>query len=266
VARDQGVAGAAAIPVFLHRRFRHGFMFINTAKGIAKPTDLIGKKVGVKQFQATAIVWMRGILESEYGVPAKSIEWVPELDETIEFKPPPGLKISKLSHNETVEGLLAEGKLDACLHPDLIKPIVQKDPRVARLFPNWKQEEIAYWKKTGIFPIMHVMAIKQDIVDRHPWLPINLYHAFNESKRLAMKRMENPRIAPLVWYREAWEEQEDIVGSDPWEYGPSERNINNIKTLAGYAHDGGLTKRRFTFDDLFVPVFQGRKRGDEFRF
>src|SRR5579884_1534141 len=110
-----------AIPVFLHRRFRHGFMFVNTQKGISKPADLIGKKIGVKQFQATAIVWMRGILESEYGVPPQSIEWVPELDETIDFTPPPGLQISKLSHNETVEGLLAEGKLDACLHPDLIK-------------------------------------------------------------------------------------------------------------------------------------------------
>ncbi len=266
IALDQGVSNSTAIPVFLHRRFRHGFMFINTSKGITKPSDLIGRKVGVKQFQATAIVWMRGILESEYGVPARSIEWVPELDETIEFTSPPGLKITKLSHNETVEGLLAEGRLDACLHPDLIKPLVQKDPRVARLFPNWKQEEIAYWNKTGIFPIMHVLAIKQEIVDRYPWLPINLYHAFNESKRLAMKRMENPRITPLVWYREAWEEQEEIVGNDPWEYGASKRNINNINTVAGYAYNSGLTKRRFTFDDLFVPVFQGRKRGDEFRF
>jgi len=121
VARDQGLQDPA-IPVFLHRRFRHGFMFINTGKGIRSPKDLIGKRIGVKQFQATAIVWMRGILESEYGVPAKSIEWVPELDETIEFTPPPGLKISKLSHNETVKGLLAEGALDGVLHPDLIKP------------------------------------------------------------------------------------------------------------------------------------------------
>jgi len=191
---------------------------------------------------------------------------VPELDETIEFTPPPGLKISKLSNNETVEGLLAEGALDAVIHPDLIKPLVQKDPRVARLFPNWKDEEIAYFKKTSIFPIMHVIAIKQEIVDRHPWLPINLYHAFNEAKRIGMKRMENPRMVPLVWYREAWEEQEEIVGSDPWEYGGSERNIKNINAIAGYAHDQGLTKQKFTFDDLFAPVFQGRKRGDEFRF
>ncbi len=264
-ARDQGFA-ATAIPVFLHRRFRHGFMFINTRKGITKPKDLIGKRIGLKQFQATAIVWMRGILESEYGVPADSIEWVCELDETIEFKPPPGRKISKLANNETVEGQLAEGKLDAVLHPDLIKPLVQKDPRVARLFPNFKDEEIAYWKKTGIFPIMHVLGIKQEIVDKHPWVPINMYHAFNEAKRIAMKRMENPRIVPLVWYREAWEEQEEIVGSDPWEYGPSERNVHNIDVLAGYCKADGLSKKKFSFDDLFAPVFQGRKRGDEFRF
>jgi 4,5-dihydroxyphthalate decarboxylase len=265
VARDQGSADVA-VPVFLHRRFRHGFMFINTGKGIKKPTDLIGKKVGLKQFQATAIMWMRGILESEYGVPAMSIEWVPELDETIEFTPPPGLKITKLSNNESVETLLAEGALDAVLHPDLIKPLVQKDPRVARLFPNWKDEEIAYWKKTGIFPIMHLLAIKAELVEKHPWLPINLYHAFNEAKRIAMRRMENPRMVPLVWYREAWEEQEDIVGPDPWEYGSTERNVNNINTLAGYAHAHGTTKQKFTFDTLFAPVFQGRKRGDEFRF
>jgi 4,5-dihydroxyphthalate decarboxylase len=265
VGRDQGLA-ATAIPVFLHRRFRHGFVFINTTKGITKPTDLIGKRIGVKQFQATAIVWMRGILEQHYGVPQKSIEWVPELDETIEFTPPPGLKITKLSNNETVEGLLAEGELDAVIHPDLIKPLVQKDPRVARLFPNVKEEEMSYYKKTGIFPIMHVLGIKQEIVDRHPWVPINMYHAFNQAKAIAMKRMENPRIVPLVWYREAWEEQEEIVGSDPWEYGPTERNLNNINTIAGYAHEQGMTKKRFQFDDLFSQVFQGRKRGDEFRF
>jgi 4,5-dihydroxyphthalate decarboxylase len=265
VARDQGFS-ATAIPVFLHRRFRHGFVFINTGKGISKPTDLIGKRVGVKQFQATAIVWMRGILEQEYGVPQKSIEWVPELDETIDFEPPPGLKISKLSNNETVEGLLAEGKLDAVIHPDLIKPLVRKDPRVARLFPNWKEEEIAYFKRTGIFPIMHVLGIKQEIVDRYPWVPINMFHAFNEAKAIAMKRMENPRMVPLVWYREAWEEQEEIVGDDPWEYGPTERNLKNINTIAGYCYEQGLSKQKFDFDNLFAPVFQGRKRGEEFRF
>ena len=265
VARDQGLV-ASAIPVFLHRRFRHGFMFINTGKGIRSPKDLIGRRIGVKQFQATAIVWMRGILEHEYGVPPSSIEWFSELDETIEFTPPPGLKINRLAHQQSVEGMLAEGKLDAVLHPDLIKPLVRKDPRVARLFPNFKDEEIAYYKRTGIFPIMHLMGIKQEIVERHPWVPINLFHAFNEAKAIAMRRMENPRIVPLIWYREAWEEQEEIAGHDPWEYGPTERNVHNMNTLAAYCHEQGLSRRKFTFDDLFVSVFQGRKRGDEFRF
>ena len=143
---------------------------------------------------------------------------------------------------------------------------MRKDPRVARLFPNFKDEEIAYYKRTGIFPIMHLMGIKQEIVERHPWVPINLFHAFNEAKGIAMKRMENPRIVPLIWYREAWEEQEEIAGHDPWEYGPTERNLNNMNTLAAYCHEQGLSRRKFTFDDLFVSIFQGRKRGDEFRF
>ena len=265
VARDQGLV-AGAIPVFLHRRFRHGFMFINIAKGIRQPKDLIGRRIGVKQFQATAIVWMRGILEHEYGVPPSSIEWFSELDETIEFTPPPGLKINRLAHDQSVEAMLAEGKLDAVLHPDLIKPLVRKDARVARLFPNFKDEEIAYYKRTGIFPIMHLMGIKQEIVERHPWVPINMFHAFNEAKAVAMKRMENPRIVPLIWYREAWEEQEEIAGHDPWEYGPTDRNVHNMNTLAAYCHQQGLSRRKFTFDDLFISVFQGRKRGEEFRF
>src|SRR5262249_37238000 len=125
VARDQGAVGPA-IPVYLHRRFRHGFVFINTGKGIKRPKDLIGKKVGVKQYQATAIVWMRGILEHDYGLPHRSIEWFAELDETIDFAPPPGLKLHKLGSEQSVETMLAEGALDAVLHPDLIKPLVSK--------------------------------------------------------------------------------------------------------------------------------------------
>jgi 4,5-dihydroxyphthalate decarboxylase len=265
VARDQGFP-ASAIPVFLHRRFRHGFIFINTTKGIHKPTDLIGRRIGVKQFQATAIVWMRGILEHEYGVPQNSIEWFSELDETVEFTPPPGLKIARLPDDGSVEAMLAAGELDAVLHPDLIKPLVQKDPRVARLFPAFKEEEIAYYKRTGIFPIMHVLGIKQEIVDRHPWVPINMFHALNEAKAIAMKRMENPRIVPLMWYREAWEEQEAIAGQDPWEYGPTAQNLKTMDTLAGYCHEQGLSRKKHTFDDLFISVFQGRKRGAEFRF
>ena len=264
VSRDQGNP-FNAIPVFLHRRFRHGFIFINTGKGITKPTDLIGRRVGVKQFQSSANLWMRGFLEHEYGLPHKSVEWFSELDESIEFAAPPGLKLTRLPNDKSVETMLAEGELDALLHPDLIKPLIDRDPRVGRLFPDYKREEIAFWKKTQVFPIMHVMGIKQEIVDQHPWVPINLFHAFNEAKRLAMKRMENPRIVPLAWYREAWEEQEEIIGDDPWEYGMTERNRNQLEMLVGYSHEQGMMKRRMSVDELFLPVSQGRKRGDEFR-
>jgi len=264
VAKDRGEP-VTALPVFLHRRFRHGFVFINTQKGIKSPKDLVGRKVGIKSFLVTAGHWMRGILEHEYGVPHKSLQYFAELDEDIDFTPPADLNITRLPHDKSVEKMLAEGELDAVIHSSIIKPLAAGDPRVGRLFPDFKAEEIAFYKKTGIFPIMHVMGIKQEIVERHPWVPINMFHAFQRAKSIAMARMANPRIVPLAWYREAWEEQEEILGSDPWEYGLGERNRHNVETLAGYSHEQGLTKRRLGADDLFVSIFQGRKRGDEFR-
>jgi len=254
-----------AIPVFLHRRFRHGFMYINTGKGIGKPKDLIGRKVGVKTLMTTAVLWMRGILEHEYGVPLKSIEWFAELGDDVEVKPPAGLKLTRLPDNKSVETMLAEGELDAVLHSDLIKPFLAKDARVARLFPSYKDEEIAYCKKTGIFPIMHVLGLRQALVEQHPWIAVSLYKAFNEAKAIAMDRMQNPRIVPLAWYRDAWEEQEKIIGVDPWEYGLSDKNRKNLETLVGYSHEQGLIKKKTALEQLFLNVSQGHKRGIEFR-
>jgi 4,5-dihydroxyphthalate decarboxylase len=264
VAHDKGLP-FRAIPVFPHRRFRHGFAFINTGKGITKPTDLIGRKVGVNQFQTTAVLWIRGILEHEYGVPHKQIDWYAELDEDIDFTPPKDLRLTVLPDDKSIETMLAEGELDAVLESNLIKPILDRDPRVGRLFPDYVREEEAYFRRTGIFPIMHVVAIREEIVARHPWVPINLFIAFQEAKRLAMRRMENPRIAPVVWYRESWERQEEIVGKDPWEYGLTERNRHTLATLLGYSYEQALIRKPATPEDLFLNVGQGRKRGEEFR-
>jgi 4,5-dihydroxyphthalate decarboxylase len=263
VARDQGLP-VTAIPVFLHRRFRHGFVYINTGKSIRTPADLVGRKIGVKSYLTTAGHWMRGILEHEYDVPHKSIDWFSELDEEVDFTPPADLKITRLPDHKSVEDMLVEGELDAVIHSDLIDPMIKGDARVGRLWPDYKTEEMRYYKKTGIFPIMHVMGIKQEIVDRHPWVPISLFQAFQKSKDIAMRRMVNPRIVPLAWYREAWEEQEKLLGPDPWEYGMSDRNRHALETMAGYSHEQGLTRRRMPLDELFVSVFQGRKRGDKF--
>jgi 4,5-dihydroxyphthalate decarboxylase len=260
VARDRDMP-FRALPVFLHRRFRHGFVFINTGKGIEKPSDLIGRKVGVKFYQVSAILWLRGILEEHYGVPHKSIEWFAELDEDIAFDPPADLKLQRLDDSKSVEKMLADGELDALLHPDIIEPIVNKDPRVGRLFPNYKAEEVRYYQKTDIFPIMHFMGLKRELVEQHPWVVANLYQAFEQSKAMAMKRIRNPRIIPLAWYQEAWEEQEALLGPDPWEYGLTPRNRKNLETMVGYSHAQGLISRNIPLDELFLDVSQGRKRG-----
>ncbi|MBI3702508.1 MAG: ABC transporter substrate-binding protein [Rhizobiales bacterium] len=255
-----------AIPVFLHRRFRHGFMFINTTKDIKKPADLIGRKVGVKTLMTTAVLWMRGLLENEYNVPLKSIEWFSEINNDVDVALPKDLKLTELPDDKSVETMLADGELDAVLHSDLIKPFVAKDARVARLFPDHKSEEIAYYRKTGIFPIMHVLGLKQAVVEQYPWVAINLFKAFDEAKTVAMQRMQNPRIVPLAWYRDAWEEQENILGPDPWEYGLTDKNRKNLETLIGYSHEQGLIKRRIPLDELFLNVSQGSGRGDKFTF
>ncbi len=264
VARDQGLP-FKAIPVFLHRRFRHGFVFINTNAGINEPKDLIGKKVGIKHWQVTAILWMKGILEHEYGVPHRTIEWFQELDQDIEVDLPSEIKLSTLPDDKSVETMLVEGELDACIHSSIITPYLKGDPRVERLFPDYKNEEISFYKKTGMFPIMHITGIKQEIVEEYPWVPINMYHALSQAKQIAMHKLANPRIVPLAWYMEAWEEQNQILGQDPWEYGLSAQNRKTLENMVRYSQEQGLIKNHSSVDDLFVDVSQGRKRGDQFR-
>jgi 4,5-dihydroxyphthalate decarboxylase len=260
IARDRDLP-FHAIPVFPHRRFRHGFIYVNTGCGITRPTDLIGRRVGVKSYQVTASLWLRGILESEYGVPHKSMEWFSELDEDVSFTPPEGLRLTRIPDHKSIETMLAEGEIDALLHPDIITPIIEKDPRVGLLFANPKQEEVRYFQRTGIFPIMHVLGLKQELVEQHPWVATNLFKAFDEAKSMAMKRMRNPRLVPLAWYQEAWDEQAALLGPDPWEYGLGEANRHNLSTLVGYSHAQGLISRDLSLKELFLPVSEGRKRG-----
>jgi 4,5-dihydroxyphthalate decarboxylase len=253
LARDAGLP-IDAIPVFLHRRFRHGFIFINTHKGIRTPRDLVGRKVGVKSFQVSAILWLRGILEHDYGVPHKSIEWFSEIDEDVEFTPPPDLRLTRLSHTQSVEAMLVTGELDAVLHPNVIDPWLDRDPNVARLFPDYKREEIAFYRDTGIFPIMHVMGLRREVVARHPWVPASLFRAFDAAKAMGMKRLANSCAAPLAWLEHAREEQEEILGPDPWEYGLSAKNRNTLETLVRFSHEQGLIRRAIPLEELFLDV------------
>ncbi|HEV8344439.1 MAG TPA: ABC transporter substrate-binding protein [Candidatus Binatia bacterium] len=252
-AKYRGLA-FTAIPVFLHRRFRHGFIFINRNKGIAKPTDLIGRKVGLRNFSATSNLWIRGILEHQFQVPHKKIHWYTQDEEEVELDLPSDLSLQRIAQGKSVETMVVEGELDALIHPEVIKPILDRDPRVGRLFPHYKELEIDYYKGTGIFPIMHTTAMKEEIVERYPWVPTNLFQAFERAKQIAYQRMENPRRVPLAWFRHAWEEQDAILGNDPWAYGLGEANRRNLQTLIQYSLEQGSIGRKMPLENLFVEV------------
>jgi 4,5-dihydroxyphthalate decarboxylase len=243
-----------AIPVFLHRRFRHGFTYVNVGKGIRKPTDLIGKKVGLRNFSATSNLWIRGILEHEFQVPHRNIHWYKQDDEEVEVAMPADLSLQKIPSDKDIERMLAEGEIDALIHPELIQPILDRDPRVARLFPNYKELEVEYYQRTGIFPIMHTTAIKQEVVERYPWVPGSLFQAFEKAKAAAYKRMENPRRVPLAWFRHTLEEQEGLLGKDPWTYGLGAANRKNIETLMQYSREQGFIDGEIPVEKLFAEI------------
>jgi 4,5-dihydroxyphthalate decarboxylase len=253
MARDRGVKWNA-LPVFLHRRFRHGFVFINANKGIAEPQDLIGKRVGGTNFQPAGSIWARGILEEFYNVPHQSMTWVTERPEDVEFTPPPGLKIEMIPAGKSLDDMLAAGELDAMISPSFPKPLLRGDHRVARLFRNYEEVEMDYFRRTGIFPIMHVTVIRQEILDRHPWVAASLVQAFEKAKQLAYARVRNPRVVPLAWFSAAWEEQNEILGRDPWAYGLGAANRKNLATAIRYTHQQGLISREIPVADLFVDT------------
>ena len=262
IARDQGHP-ISAIPVFLHRRFRHGFLFVNAAAGIRAPKDLAGKKVGGTNFQPASNIWMRGILEEEYGLPHRQVTWVVERSEDVAFTPPQDLAIEMIAPGKRLDLMLAEGEIAAMLSPELPRAFLQGDKRIVRLFPDYKEIELAYFRRTGIFPIMHVTTIKQEIVDRYPWVATNLVKAFEAAKQIAYRRIANPRTVPIAWVRSALEEQEAVLGPDPWAYGLTPGNRRNLETVMRYTFEQGMIGKTMPLDDLFADTDLGDAGGPD---
>jgi len=260
--RDHG-AELTAIPVFLHRRFRHGFLFANAKAGIREPKDLIGKKIGGTNFQPASNIWMRGILEEEYGLPHRQVTWVVERSEDVAFTPPKDLRIEMIAPGKKLDVMLAEGEIPAMLSPEIPRLFLQGDKRIVRMFPNYKEIELAYFRKTGIFPIMHVTTIKQEIVDKYPWVPTNLVKAFEEAKNIAYRRIANPRMVPIAWVRTAIEEQEEVLGTDPWAYGLTPVNRKNLETVLRYTHQQGMISKMVPIDSLFADTDLGDAGGPD---
>ena len=250
MARDRGFPWTA-IPVFAHRRFRHGFIFVNPQSGIRTPKDLIGKRIGGTNFQPAGNVFMRGVLEEEHGVPHDSITWLTERGEDIDFVPPSGLRIERIPEGRNLDDMLLAGEIDGRLEPEYPAPFLRGDPRCVQLFPDPKSVEIDYFKRTGIFPIMHVTVVKREIVDKNPWVVESLMTAFEKAKAIAMKRVENPRVNPLAFWAHAWFEQQGLMGSDPWRYGLGPENRRVLAKTIEYTYRQGLISRLWSVDELF---------------
>jgi 4,5-dihydroxyphthalate decarboxylase len=251
VQKHNGRGDFTALPVFLHRRFRHGFIYVSKAGGVSKPGDLAGARVGCRTLGAAANYWMRGHLEQDYGVPHRSITWVIETDDDASLQAPAGLKIERLPGGKNVEEMLLTSEIGAMIAPNVTRMIAERDPRVARLFPNYRELEADYFRRTGLFPIMHVTTIPTEVVAKHPWVVESLVLAFEEAKQLAYQRLANPRNVPLAWYGTRWEEERQLLGPDPWEYGLSELNRRNFDTLVGWVHAQVLSGARPRLEDLF---------------
>jgi 4,5-dihydroxyphthalate decarboxylase len=252
-----------AIPVFLHRRFRHGFVFVNAKSGIKEPRDLNGKVIGGTNFQPAANIWMRGILEEHYRFDHRSATWLVDRSEDIAFTPPPGLRIKMKEGEKGLSGMLADGDIPAMISPDLPRPFVQGDKRIVRLFPDYQNVEAGYFKETGIFPIMHVTTVRREIVEQYPWVPTNLVKAFEKAKQLAYRRVANPRMVPLAWVRTAVEHQQQLLGPDPWSYGLNTVNRKNLETIQRYCQQQGLIKAITPLDQLFADTDLGDAVGAE---
>lgn len=252
VAWDQG-RGFTAIPVFPHRRFRHAYMVKGTDCGIERPADLNGKRVGLDTLQNSAGLWMRGILQDHYGVDLKSIEWWCQEEEDVPFEPAAWMKVRRVPKGKDLDRMLVAGELEGALYPETLPSIRNRSPRVALLFPNSKEAEIDYYRKSGIFPIMHTVVIKNESLQKHPWAAVNVLRAFQKAKEICYERMKDPRNFALVWVKELMQEQEAIFGSDPWPY-TLQQNRKALEAVVRYEYEQGMIKRKPEIEELFSPA------------
>jgi 4,5-dihydroxyphthalate decarboxylase len=257
-AAAQGRRPFIAIPVFPSRTFRHRCIFINTTSGIERPEDLRGKRMGVPEYSMTAAVWLRGLFQHEYGVPPEEIDWVqageehPGRKDRVDFEMPAGVRMESRP-DTTLNVMIESGEIDAMMSPRMPTCFLNGSPRVRRLFPNYKQAEMEYFRKTGLFPIMHVMVIRRAIYDAHPWMAQSLYKGFCAAKDLCMKELYDTNVlrVSLPWTSAEYEETRALMTADYWPYGIAP-NRANLETLHSYLYEQGLIKQRLNLDELFA--------------
>jgi 4,5-dihydroxyphthalate decarboxylase len=239
-----------AIPVFPRRLFSLSQMWVNVDAGIRSPQDLIGRKVGLSTFQTTLSVLAKGDLQSEYGVPWREIDWYVTKEETIDFKPEEGVRISLITKGKKIGAMLEGEEIVALMVPHPPKEVVRGSQKIRRLFSDAKQEESKYFKKNGFYPIMHIVAFKDEVLKKNPWAARSVMEAFQRAKEACSHYYDDPNWSRLAWARHLVEEERSILGEDPWPYGVS-RNRANIERFMGYSLDQGLMLKRLEVEELF---------------
>lgn len=250
MARDRGIP-VTAIPIFPRRLFSPSQIYVNAAAGIREPKDLAGKRVGLRSFQTTLSLLARGDLQAEYGVPWRSVRWVASAKEKVAFDPGEGVSIERLPPGAKMGDLVASGELDALIMPHPPRSVLEGPGRVQRLFADPRAEEVAYLRRNGFYPIMHVVAVREALAEREPWLPRALFDLFREADAASARYWDDPNWCRLAWGRHAYEE-ERALGIDLWPAGVA-ANRANIERLVGYSLDQGLIGRQLTPGELFAP-------------
>jgi len=252
------------IPVFISRTFRHRNIFVHVDSGIEKPEDLIGKKVGTPGYGMSANTWIRGFLLDEYGVKASDMHWIETTKSSDGGKLNTDLgkyyfeddfPLIKGPENVDESELLISGQCDALITAITPKAFLEGNPKIKRLFQNVKETEIAYFKNTNMFPIMHVVAIRTDVLEENPWLAKTVFDIYSEAKNIAYKKLESTTVlsVTLPWTSDEFESTRELMGNNYWKYG-TEANRKELEAIMRYVFEQGLVKRQITFEELFDPT------------
>lgn len=259
-ATSHGRAAYRAIPVFLSRTFRHSSIFIRTDRGIRKPEDLAGKTMGLQEYDMTAALVVRGVLRDEYGIAPSDIAWrvgdveAPVRDAIPVPAVPSEVDVKAVPVGTTLDSMLAVGALDGLVALAPPPSFLAQDIPVARLFPDWRAAEQAYFAKTGNFPIMHAVGIRTTLLEEHPWLAGAVLAAFGAAKEIALAELavvQAPKVT-LPWVTAELADTRARLGEDFWPYGIAANRVP-IELLSRWSYDEGLSARRLSIEDLFAP-------------
>jgi len=258
---DKGASPYIAIPVFPSRMFRHSAIYVRSDRSINAPHDLKGKRVGVPEYQMTAALWVRGLLEDEYNVSPADFVWYsgglhePSRKDKVKLTLPASISIHPIGPEEMLDDMLVTGDLDALITPRVPNSFARGNPLVRRLFPEYREASKAYYRKTGLYPIMHGLGIRRTLVEENPWLASSVMDAFERAKQIALERLRDCTAlrVSLPFLDAEIDETVALMGTDPWPYG-LEPNRKTLEATLDYAYRHGTTSRRLGVEEIFAPT------------